>query len=157
MAAGKYIAPDLALLADFSASGLLGANAANYRLALITSAWTPNNATDTNYANVSGSELPTGGGYTAGGGTLTGVTLTQVAGVIKFTSAPFVWTASGGGIPAWRRAVVYFLGTLNAVVNPMVGYFLGDGTNIDVPATTAGNTLTVTQNALGIFGATQAP
>ena len=155
MAAGKYIQPDASVLQDFSASGILGATNTQFRLALITSAWTPNNATDTNYANVSGSELPTGGGYTAGGGALTGVVLSQTGGLLKFTSAPFVWTASGGGIPAWRRAVIYWLGTLNGVVNPLVAYFLGDGTNIDVPATTAGNTLTVTQNASGILTAVQ--
>jgi len=155
MPAGKYIQPDASVLQDFSASGILGATNTNFRLALITNAWTPNNATDTNYANVSGSELPTGGGYTAGGGTLTGVVLSQTGGVMKFTSAPFIWTATAGGIPAWRRAVIYYLGTLNGVVNPLVAYFLGDGTNIDVPATTSGNTQTVTHNASGSLTAVQ--
>jgi len=34
-----------------------------------------------------------------------------------------------------------------------VGHFLGDSTPADVPATTAGNTLTVTPNAAGILTA----
>lgn len=70
-------------------------------------------------------------------------------GVIKFTTAASVWTATGGSIPAWRTAVLRASGTLNAKVGPLVGYFLGDSTNIDVPATTVGNTLTVTPNAAG--------
>jgi hypothetical protein len=39
-------------------------------------------------------------------------------------------------------------------VNPLVGYFLGDSTPADVPATTSGNTLTITPNASGILSAT---
>jgi hypothetical protein len=73
---------------------------------------------------------------------------------VKFTSAAFVWTASGTGIPAWRYGVVYYLGTLNSKVNPLVGYFLGDSTPADIPLTTSGNTLTVTPNASGILSAT---
>jgi len=155
MAAAAWVFPNIPLLGDFSASGLLGATNTQYRLVLVTNAYVPNNATDTNYANVSAAELPTGGGYTAGGGVLTGVVLNQAGGVVKFTCAPFVWSATGPGIPAWRRAVLYWLGTLNGVTNPMIGHFLGDGTNIDVPATTAGNTLTVTPNANGIASALQ--
>ena len=154
MAAGVFIFPDASKLQFMSASGLLAATSTNFRLALITSAWTPNNATDTNYANVSGSEIANGNGYTTGGGTLTGVVISQTSGTVKFTSATFVWTASGSGVPAWRRGVVYYLGTLNAVVNPLVGYFLGDGTNVDVPLTTSGNTLSFTPNASGILTAT---
>ena len=154
MAAGIFIFTDQSKLQFFSAAGLLAANTANFRLALVTNAWVPNNATDTNFANVSAAELPNGGGYTSGGGALTGVVLNQTSGTVKFTSATFVWTASGGGIPVWRRGVVYYLGTLNAVVNPLLGYFLGDGTDIDVPATTAPNTLTFTPNAAGILTAT---
>ena len=154
MAAGIFVFPDQSKLQFFSTAGLLAATSTNFRLALATNAWVPNNATDTNFANVGAAELPTGGGYTAGGGTLTGVVLSQTAGTVKFTSSTFVWTASGGGIPAWRRGVVYYLGVLNAVTNPLLGYFLGDGTNIDVPATTAPNTLTFTPNASGILTAT---
>jgi hypothetical protein len=50
--------------------------------------------------------------------------------------------------------VVRASGTLNAKVDPIVGYFLGDSTSADVPATTAGNTLTFTPNAAGIATAT---
>lgn len=153
MAAGAFVFPDLAKLNFFSATNLLGANTANFKLALVSSAWTPNNSTNEVWADVSANEIAAGNGYTAGGGALTGVALTQTSGTVKFTASPFVWTASGGSIPAWRRGVVYYSGTLNGKVNPIVGHFLGDSTPADVPATTDGNTLTVTPNASGILSA----
>lgn len=153
MAAGPFIFPDLAKLNFFGATNLLGANTANFKLALVSSAWTPNNSTNEVWADASANEIAAGNGYTAGGGALTGVALTQTSGTVKFTASAFVWTASGGSIPAWRRGVVYYSGTLNGKVNPIVGHFLGDSTPADVPATTDGNTLTVTPNASGILSA----
>jgi hypothetical protein len=154
MAAGVFVFPDLAKLNFFSATNLVGANVANFKLALVSSGWTPNNASDELWAVASGNEIANGNGYVTGGGALTGVVLNQASGTVKFTSNAFVWTASGGSIPAWRRGVVYYSGTLNSKVNPIVGHFLGDSTPADVPATTVGNTLTVTPNASGIMSAT---
>lgn len=153
MAAGPFVFPDKAKLNFFSATNLLGANAANFKLALLTPAYTPDNAADELFADVSGSQIAAGNGYTAGGGSLTGVALTQASGTVKLTSAALVFTAAGGSIPAFRRGVVYYSGTLNSKVNPIVGHFLGDAAPADVPATTDGNTLTVTPNALGILSA----
>jgi hypothetical protein len=152
MAAGAFVFPDKAKLNFFSATNLLGANTANFKLALVASSWTPANSTDEVFADVTG-ELATANGYTAGGIALTSVALTQTSGTVKFTAAAAQWTASGGSIPAWRRGVVYYSGTLNGKVNPIVGHFLGDSTPADVPATTTGNTLTVTPNASGILSA----
>lgn len=156
MAAGAFIFPDKAKLNFFSATGLLQANAANFRLALIASTWTPANSTDEVTADLTG-EIANGNGYTniaGGGNALSGVTLTQTSGTVKFTSSAITLTASGGSIPAWRRGVVYYNGTLNGKVNPIVGHFLGDSTPADIPATTSGNTLTITPNASGIMSAT---
>lgn len=153
MAAGAFIFPDLAKLNISNATNLL--NPANtFKLALVSSAWTPNNTTNEVWADVSANEIAAGNGYTAGGGTLANDALTQTAGVVKFTSDAFVWTATGGSIPAWRRGVVYASGTMNGKVNPIVGHFLGDNTPADIPATTVGNTLTVTPNASGILSYT---
>jgi hypothetical protein len=151
MAAGPFVVPDLAKLNLVNATDLLAATSTNFRLALVTSAWTPVNSTDELWAVASANELANGNGYTTGGLTLTSVTLSQTAGVVKFTSAAAVWTASGTGIPAWRRAVLYYLGTLNGKVNPLVAHCLGDSTPADVPLTTSGNTLTITPNASGIL------
>lgn len=154
MAAGPFVFSNLAKLNFFNATNLLNATATNFRLALLASTWTPVPATDEVWATMSANEIAGVNGYTTGGGALTGVALTQTAGVVKFTSNAFTWTAAGGSIAAWRYGMVYYLGTLNAKVNPIVGYFLGDSTPADVPATTSGNTLTFTPNASGILTAT---
>lgn len=154
MAAGAFTFPNLAKLNFFSTTGLLQATAANYRIALVTNSWTPAPTTDELWAVASGNELANGNGYTTGGINPGSITLNQTAGTVKFTGNAIVWTASGTGIPAWRYGVLYYLGTLNSKVNPIVGYFLGDSTPADVPLTTSGNTLTITPNASGILTAT---
>ena len=156
MAAGAFVFPDIAKLNMFEgATALLKTGSANYRLALVKSTWTPDPDTDEVWADVSAEEIAVAGqtAYSAGGAALASVVLNQTAGTVKFTSAAQVWTADGTGIPAWRYGVVYYLGTLNGKVNPLVGYFLGDATPADIPATTATNTLTITPNAAGILSA----
>lgn len=152
MAAGPIVVPDKAKLNFFSTTNLLGANTANFKMSLHASTWTPADSTDEVFADATG-ELSTANGYTAGGIALTGVALTQTSGTVKFTCAAPVWTATGGSIAAWRRGVIYYSGTLNGKVNPIVGHFLGDSTPADIPATTVGNTLTVTPNASGLITA----
>jgi hypothetical protein len=151
MASGVWVVPDLAKLNLVNATDILAATAANFRVALVSSAWTPNNATDELWSVASGSEIANGQGYTTGGLVPPSAALTQSSGTVKFTSSAIVWTASGTGIPAWRRAVLYYLGTLNSKVNPIVAHFLGDSTPADIPLTTSGNTLTITPNASGII------
>lgn len=145
MPAGALIIPDKAKLNMLNSALLSGAS---FKLALIGSGWTPNNGTNEVFADVT-SELATGGGYTAGGAALANVSLTQTGGTVKFTADAVQWTASGSGIPAWRRGVVYAVGTIGGKVNPIVGHFLGDSAPADIPVTTAGNTLTVTPSASG--------
>jgi hypothetical protein len=62
----------------------------------------------------------------------------------KVSSGNAVWTASGTGIPAFRYAVLYYLGSLWGVTNPLIGYILCDSAPADIPLTTSGNTLTIT-------------
>lgn len=157
MAEGPFVFSNKAKLNMFEgATALLKNGSANYRLALVKSTWTPAPTTDEVWADVSANEIATAGqtAYSAGGAALSSVALTQSSGTVKFTSAAQVWTADGTGIPAWRYGVVYYLGTLNGKVNPLVGYFLGDASPADFPATTAGNTLTITPHASGILSAT---
>lgn len=155
MAAGAFIFPNKAKLNLFNATGLLAANVANWKLMLAGSGWTPDNSDTGNevLADVT-NEIANGNGYTTGGIALTSVALSMTGGVVKFTSAAATWNATGTGIPAWRRGVVYYNGTLNGKVNPILGHFLGDSTPADVPLTTAGNPLTVTPHANGILSAT---
>ena len=72
------------------------------------------------------------------------------SGVVKFTHSAATWTASGGSIPAWRYAYLRAVGTFGGKVDPLIARFVGDSTPADVPATTAGNTLTVNPPAAGI-------
>lgn len=152
MASGNFTFSQKTKLNFFSATNVL--NPANtFKLALVKSTWTPAPTTDEVWADVSANEISAGNGYTANGNVLAGVTLSQTGGVVTFTSNATVFTANGGSIPAWYYGVVFASGTLNAKVNPLVGYFLGDSTPANVPATTANNTLTITMNANGIVSA----
>lgn len=148
MAAGAWVVPDKSILNIASATNILAQ--ATFKITLHTSSWTPNNATDEVFADAT-NELSTGNGYTAGGITLSSVTLTQSSGTTKFDCADPVWTASGGSIPAWRRAVIRVSGTVNGKVDPIVCHSLGDAAPADVPATSDGNTLTIQMNASGII------
>lgn len=151
MASGAFIIPNKCKLSVIPA--LASAVATNWRLALVGSGWTPDNSDTGNevWADMSAQEIANGNGYTTGGLTLTSVALSLASGTVKFTSASGSWTASGSGIPAWRRAVLYYLGTLNGKTNPVLAHALGDSTGVDVPLTAAGVPLNFVPNAAGIL------
>lgn len=119
-------------------------------VALLTSSYTFS-ASHVVYSDLT-NELTTTGGYTAGGQALASITLVQATTVTNLDAADVVWTASGGGIAAFRYAVAYINATVNSIVKPLL--FAIDNNGSDVPATTAPNTLTVTWNATGIFQVT---
>jgi len=156
MAAGPFITPQKVHLNLFSATGLLAANPANFLAHLVSSAYSPNDATDELWAAASAAELATGNGYTNGGLALSNVALTQSGNAVKFTADPLIWNSTGSGIAAWRRCVIRYNGTLNGKVNPIVAHCLGNSTDIDVPVTPAGNPLTITPHATnGIITSTR--
>lgn len=136
-------------LADLNAT-------ANLKLALVTSTYTPD-ATNTGnslWSSASANEISATGGYAAA--SLGSVSVATTTNGWKISSANPSWTATGGSIDAWRYAVIYYNGTLWGMVNPLIGYFLGDNTPANVPATTVGNTLTITCPAGGWYDATEA-
>lgn len=102
----------------------------------------------TTLAGITNTEV-TGGSYAAA--TVGTPVLTSVTDGFKASSANVTWTASGSSIGAWRYAVFYFNATVEGVVDPVIGYFLGDSTPADVPATTDTNTLTLTVPTDGWF------
>lgn len=147
MAAGTVI-QYAANLDDIRIADLVGATV---KLSLHTSAYTPNAAFN---GHALASELTneiSGGGYPAGGMTLASPTKTGVSGGWKFSSGNATQTATGTNIPAWRYGVIRVEGTVAGKLNPIIGYFLGDSTPADVPATTVGNPLTITCPAAGWF------
>lgn len=128
---------------------------ANLRLALVTSSYTPN-VTATGHSlwsEVSANEIAGGTGYTTGGAALTGVVAATAGNDgAKLSSGNASWTATTT-IAAFRYAVMYYLGTLWGMTNPLIGYVLLDTTPADIPATTVGNTVAINCPATGWFDA----
>ncbi|BDU76288.1 hypothetical protein [Mesoterricola sediminis] len=121
-----------------------------FKAALLTSAWTPNMASQSLFADISANEVgTTNTGYTAGGNTLTSVSVSQTGGVGKFTGTIPTWTAGSAGLTA-RYCAIYAVGTLNGHLNPLLGYFLLDSAPADV-VTASGNTLQVNTPVSGFF------
>ncbi len=135
---------------DLRINDLVGATV---KIALVSSAWAPDSSVTGNsvWADMSANEIAAGNGYTAGGAALASMVATAISGGYKFSSASPSWSASGGNIPAWRYAVIYVVGTLWGMTNPVIGYFVGDSTPADIPATTSGNSLTINTPADGWF------
>lgn len=127
-------------VAELLGDGTIDLDNDTFKLALLTSSYTPNAAHD-EYADLT-NEVANGSGYTTGGATLASVTWAQTGGVATFDSNDVVWTASGGSIVA-RYAVLY---DDTSSGKKLIGYFLLDATPANV-TTTDGNTLTVAPHA----------
>jgi hypothetical protein len=121
-------------------NGTFDLDSDTFKIALFTSS-SNIGASSTTYAGVT-NEVSNGNGYTTGGPTVTG-SLSGTTTVTFDTTDPAVWTASGSGFTA-RYAVLYEVG------GNVVCYCLLDNTPADVTVT-AGNTLTLTINASGVF------
>jgi hypothetical protein len=133
----------------YIADGTIDLDTDTFKVALVSSAYTPNASTHTVYADLT-NELSTANGYTLGGASLGSVTWTRSGGTVTFDAADTIWTASGGSIVA-RYAIIYKdTTTANGIVKPLIAYVLMDTTPADV-TTTSGNTLTLQWNGSGIF------
>lgn len=133
---------------EYIADGTIDLDNDTFKVALVSSAHTPNASTHTVYADVT-NELSTANGYTNGGATLGSVTWTRSGATVTLAAADVQWTATSGSITA-RYAIIYKSGTANAIVNPLIAYILMDTTPADITAT-AGNTFTLQWNASGIL------
>src|SRR5208282_4072523 len=143
MAMGTFTVFDTVTLWEADGTDILKASN-TFKMILDLSADALTSSSASLYSNIA-NEVANGNGYTTGGVTLTGVSITRSGAVTTFTwTGPNPdWTASGSGIPAWRWMVVYVSGTINGHVSPLVGFCLGDGTNIDVPLTPSGTPITI--------------
>lgn len=98
--------------------------------------------------NLNTDEVAAGGGYTAEGETLAGVTWAQTAGVSKFDANDVVWTSAASGDPATIKTAVIYSDT--AANKDCIGFIdmTEDGTTAISLLT---GDITVAFNAGGIF------
>lgn len=100
-----------------------------FKIILMQTGYTFDKDNDSLYADVSGSELSTANGYTAGGNTLTGVSVTEddTDDRAEVTWNNTTWTASGGSIGPSPGAIIY---DDTVADDPVVSYidFGGDQT-----------------------------
>lgn len=103
-----------------------------FKIILMQSGFTFDQDAHEEYADVSGSELATANGYTAGGETLAGVSVTEddVDDRCEITWNNVTWTAAGGSIGPSPGAIIY---DDTVAGDPIVGYidFGGDQTQLD--------------------------
>lgn len=121
-------------------------------IALVAAAYTPNQSTHEFWSDVVANEVANGNGYLTNGATLASKTLATAALVTTFDAAdPAVWTASGAGFAA-AYAVIYDRTPATDATRPLICYIDFGGTK----TLAAGDTLTITFNASGIFTVTVA-
>jgi len=81
-------------------------------------------------ADVSTHELPSGSGYTTGGEIVTGKAVTYSGRSGKFVCGPVVW--GGASFTAARFSVMYRVGSVNGITDPLLFYILMDSTPSDI-------------------------
>jgi len=118
------------------------------KVALVSSSYTPNQDTHDYWDDVSTYEV-SGTGYTAGGATLTGKSVTYDSGtnVTKFDATDVSWT--GSTITA-RYAVVY-LSTGTASTSPLIAYV-----DFGSDQSSSSGTFQIVWDSAGIFTTTAA-
>lgn len=117
------------------------------KMALVTSAYTPNQNTNDFWDDVSANEV-SGTGYTAGGNALANPTVTlSGAGLVTVDADdPATWAQDGSGFSNARRAVIYEdSGT--ASTSPVVAYSDDFGQDLG----NVGGDLTIALDAAGLF------
>lgn len=115
---------------------------------LHTTTYVPNTDTHEAFADAT-NELTTANGYTAGGIAIAGKTVVYATDRTTFDmdDTTVTWTASGAGITF--RYIIFWDDTTTAPVDALIGYI--DATGSGNTTITAGNTLTVTTGATGLF------
>jgi hypothetical protein len=146
MAAGNFTVYGLAK--EAALEGLIDFDTDTFVAILVTSSYTPSVNADDTYSDVSANELPTAGGYTAGGQVISPLTVSHSAGTVTVDSATNPsWGSST--LTAKYLVVVRRAGGSLVAGDLLVGYVdLNDGGG---SVSTVAGTLSVTWNASGIF------
>ena len=138
MASGMYGITFLNALKNDLALDLDDTTADRFKVMLVTSAYTPDFGTHDFKADVTNEVVGTG--YTAGGESLTSVTLTQSGGTITFDAADVTWTSST--ITA-RGAVIY---DDSLASDPLIAYI-----DFGADKSSSAGDFVLSFNASGIF------
>lgn len=136
--------------AQFFGNGTADWDTDQIQVALVTSNYSFNQTSHTQWADVSAFEVPAGFGYSSGG-TTCAATVTRVGPLTTFGLADASWIATGGNIPSFRFAVGFANVTRNGVTNPLIFSGLCDVTPADIPQTLSGATVRIRINTNGIF------
>lgn len=114
-----------------------------FKIILMADGFTFDRDTHHGYSDVSASELANGYGYTTGGNTLSGVSVTEddTDDRTEITWNNTSWTASGGDIGPTPGAIIYDDTVTSPTADPVVGYidFGGDQTQDDGGTATIAN------------------
>lgn len=146
MAAGAAKVYPKAILA-IARDGALKLGSDTFNCALLTSAYTPSLDTDTHWSDVSAAEVAPGGGYAAGGSTLTGITCELSGAAVGFIAGNVQWPSST--IAAKYAVIVRRAGGALTDTDLLLAYLdlnVG-GSSVSVTA----GTFLVQWNAGGIF------
>lgn len=132
-------------LHQYLGDGTIDWDSDTIKVAMLTSAYVLN-AAHSVFADVSGSEVAAGNGYTSGGVALTNKAVTLAGAVAKYTADPATWP---GLTKTYRYLAVYAEKTVNSRVNPLIALILVDNTPADIQIT--GADYSVQWNANGLF------
>lgn len=148
MAADAWVVYDQ--IVEVMADGTLDFDTDSFRVALVTSSYTPS-ASHTAWSSISGNEVANGNGYSTHGDGIT-VTWSQTSGTATFDSDNPSWTASGGSITARYAVLVHDANGDNALAGTdiPIAYSLLDNTPADVVAND-GADLTIQISSNGYF------
>ena len=138
MASGLYGVTFLNALKNDLALDLDDTTADRFKVMLVTSAYTPDFGAHDFKADVTNEVAGTG--YSAGGESLTSVTLTQTGGTITFDAADVTWTSST--ITA-RAAVIY---DDSLASDPLIAYI-----DFGADKSSSNGDFVITWDASGIF------
>lgn len=94
-------------------------------------------------------EVANANGYTTGGASLSGLSVTRSGSTGIFTATLPTFTASGGNI-VFRFGVIYVNATVNSIVKPLIAICLADTTPADTTILN-GNSLQWVANASGVL------
>ena len=131
-----------------SGSGGVNLTSVTVKLMLVTSAYTPNQNTHDFRDDLGATEV-SGTGYTAGGNTLSTVTVSMdgSGNVTIDANDPAAWAQASGGFTNARRAVIYVARGGAASADELIAYSDDFGSDLG----NAAASLTLALNALGLI------